>query len=93
MFVVGVVLWLLWACLMVVMHMVFVVVGRGLMFVAADAVTGPDLQRVGEKLMESNPSMAVIGNLQNIPARHEVEAALHSNGGMLTKQKTSFSFF
>jgi len=62
--------------------------GSGFKLVAIDAVTGSDLQRVGEKLMESNPSMAIIGNLKNIPARYEVEAALHSNGGVLSKLKS-----
>ncbi len=51
------------------------------------------MKRVGEKLMESNPSMAVIGDMKDVPARWEVETALHSNGGHLgSKRKTVFSF-
>ena len=59
----------------------------------SDAVSGSDLQRVGEKLMHSNPSMTVIGELENIPARREVETALFEKGGNLTKKRsTLFSF-
>ena len=56
-----------------------------------DAVTARDMQRVGEKLMESNPSMAVIGDLKDVPARWEVETALHSNGGLLDKKSRILS--
>lgn len=57
-----------------------------------DAVTPADLQRVGEKLLHSNPAMAVIGELEDVPKKREVEAALFENGGLLTSRKSFFSF-
>ena len=59
----------------------------------ADAVSGADLKRVGERLMESNPSMAVIGDLKDVPSRREVEAALFENNAVLTKKKSKFFSF
>lgn len=43
--------------------------------------------------MQSNPSMCVIGDLQDAPTKHEVEMALFENGGTLKKKEKSwFSF-
>lgn len=57
----------------------------------ADRVSGRDLQRVGERLLHSNPTLSVIGELEDVPSRREVEKALFENGGVLTK-KSLFSF-
>ena len=59
----------------------------------ADAVGVSDLQRVGRDLMQSNPSMCVIGDLQDVPSRREMETALFENGGVLNRQKKGFFSF
>ena len=58
----------------------------------ADAVSSSDMQRAGTVLMQSNPSMCVIGDLQDVPSKREVEMALFENGGILKKKKSLFSF-
>lgn len=58
-----------------------------------DAVGVSDLQRVGRSLLHSNPAMCVIGDLQDIPSRREVETALFENGGHLKKKNKSKLFF
>ena len=60
--------------------------------VCLDAVGVADLRHAGERLMQSNPSMCIIGDLQDTPTRREVEAALFENGGMLKTKKSFFSF-
>jgi processing peptidase subunit alpha len=57
-----------------------------------DAVTVRDLQRVGERLMESPLSMAAMGTLTDVPTKREVEAALHTDGGRLSAKRRLFSF-
>ena len=54
-----------------------------------DAVTASDLQKAGERLLQSNPSLCVIGDLQDVPSRREVESALFENGGLLTKKRNT----
>ena len=56
-----------------------------------DAVTPKDLERVGKRLMESNPSIAALGDLTHVPSKREVEEALNSKG-FLPKKRKLFSF-
>ena len=58
----------------------------------SDMVGSEDLVRVGKRLMQSNPSLAALGDLTHVPERREVENALFSSGGVLTKKRRLFSF-
>ena len=58
----------------------------------SDMVGSEDLVRVGKRLMQSNPSLAALGDLTRVPERREVENALFSSGGVLTKKRRLFSF-
>lgn len=55
-----------------------------------DAVTGTDLVRVGQRLLESNPAFAAIGDLTNLPSRRILERTLFSNHGKKTRRFFSF---
>ena len=57
-----------------------------------DMVSSEDLVRVGKRLMQSNPSLAALGDLTHVPGQREVEDALFSSGGVLTKKRRLFSF-
>ena len=61
-------------------------------FLSSDMVGSEDLVRVGKRLMQSNPSLAALGDLTHVPERREVENALFSSGGVLTKKRRLFSF-
>lgn len=57
-----------------------------------DMVGSEDLVRVGRRMMESNPSLAALGDLTHVPERREVEEALFTSGGVLKKKRRLFSF-
>jgi len=57
-----------------------------------DAVSSEDLVRVGRRMMQSNPSLAALGDLTHVPSRREVEDALFTSGGALRKKRKLFSF-
>jgi len=57
-----------------------------------DMVDSEDLVRVGRRTMESNPSLAALGDLTHVPERREVEEALFTSGGVLKKKRRLFSF-
>lgn len=57
-----------------------------------DMVDSEDLVRVGRRMMESNPSLAALGDLTHVPDRREVEEALFTSGGVLKKKRRLFSF-
>ena len=70
--------------------------GRGLVFIAIDySYRCSHWPRPAARGREVDGEQSVHGRHRKppIPACHEVEVALHSNGGMLSKQETSFSFF
>jgi len=43
-------------------------------------------------MMQSNPSLAALGDLTHVPSRREVEDALFTSGGALRKKRKLFSF-
>jgi len=65
---------------------------RVCVYVSPDAVSSEDLVRVGRRMMQSNPSLAVLGDLTHVPSRREVEDALFTSGGALRKKRKLFSF-
>ena len=56
-----------------------------------EAVSAADLARIGEKMLHSRPSLAILGDLQHAPLLEEVEKAMAS-GGTLPKKNRLFSF-
>lgn len=57
-----------------------------------DAVRGEDVQRVGQKLLESSPSLAVLGSVEKVPGLRDIEKALFNNNGHLPRKSRLFSF-
>ena len=58
----------------------------------SDAVRGEDVQRVGQKLLESSPSLAVLGSVEKVPGLRDIEKALFNNNGHLPRKSRLFSF-
>lgn len=59
---------------------------------STDAVSGADLARVGQKLLQSIPAYAAIGDLTNLPSRRSLERTLFSGNSASSKAKKLFSF-
>ena len=57
-----------------------------------DAVSGADLVRVGQKLLQSNPAYAAIGDLTNLPSRRSLEQTLFNRNSASGKARKFFSF-
>lgn len=57
-----------------------------------DAVSGADLARVGQKLLQSNPAYAAIGDLTNLPSRRSLEQTLFNRNSASGKARKFFSF-
>ncbi len=57
-----------------------------------DTVTGSDVQRVGQRLMESSPAFAALGDLSEVPSRTDLETALFKNKGVLRSKRKLFTF-
>jgi processing peptidase subunit alpha len=56
-----------------------------------ESVTASDLKRIGEKMLHSPTSYAVLGVLKQAPELEDVEKAM-TNGGKLPKKSRLFSF-
>ena len=61
-------------------------------FVCSELVTAKDMERVGRRLMQTNPSLAAMGDLTHVPERKDVEEALFNNQGSLSSRRRLFSF-
>jgi len=53
-------------------------------------VTASDIQRVAQRMLRSRPSVAALGNLVKMPAYEDINSALNSKDGKLSKR---FSLF
>ena len=57
-----------------------------LKFFFPDKVADDDIVRVSRHLLSSRPAIAAVGNLKNLPKLLDVESALASNDGKLSRK-------
>ncbi|XP_071948022.1 mitochondrial-processing peptidase subunit alpha-like [Antedon mediterranea] len=55
-------------------------------------ISAEDIQRVANRMLQSNPSVAVLGDLKYFPSYNDIQAAFASNDGSLPRSKLASIF-